>query len=290
MNPIICRLLTAFIVNKKKRKQFRAKHLKERNWDILSLYNYCYFNEFSKIYHTKIFEKYRGLYRDKEVVLFATGPTARYFTTINNAINVGINYAFLKEDISFDYIFVHDAIVMKTHKDSLMRTKAKKFLGFHVNMHNAEMFNTCSRDVCDVGADRFFISDPTYNYLGNDIPDVVNPDITKGLFLDRGGGTVFSALQFVLFTNPKRIYLVGCDCTEVGHFYNIGEKNINLLPNTMHLWKEFSYIKKSLYPDVEVVSINPVGLKSVFKDVYTHSYVNEHPYLNDENVEIIDAD
>lgn len=39
------------------------------------------------------FEKYRNAFRGKKVVIFAGGPTANYYSPIENAIHIGINFA-----------------------------------------------------------------------------------------------------------------------------------------------------------------------------------------------------
>lgn len=182
---------------------------------------------------------------------------------------------------------MHDNVVTKDYLELLSQYKSNIFCAYHTNTTNARRFNIKSKIIKKINGHRFLISDPSLYYLDSNIPDVVNPDIANGLFYDKGGGTVFSALQFILYTHPQKIYLVGCDCTPNGHFYDDYTKNINLLPNTKHLWQEFACIKNSLYPDIEVVSVNPVGLKGLFEDVYTQSYVDAHPELLRENVKII---
>ena len=77
---------------------------------------------------------------------------------------------------------------------------------------------------------------------------------------------VFAALQFALWTNPSKIYLVGCDCTLGGHFYEDGA----CLGVNMELYHGYECIKKfaqAYYPDTEIVSINPIGLKGLFNDI-----------------------
>ena len=39
-------------------------------------------------------------------------------------------------------------------------------------------------------------------------------------------------------------------------------------------------------PDIEIISINPVGLKGLFHDVYTEEYLIDHPEINREEIEI----
>ena len=53
-------------------------------------------------------------------------------------------------------------------------------------------------------------------------------------------------------------------------------------------WKKIKEYRDSKYPDIEIISVNPVGLKGLFTDVYTKSYVDEHPELLKENVKIMD--
>lgn len=78
--------------------------------------------------------------------------------------------------------------------------------------------------------------------------------------------TPFSALQFILYAHPKRLYLVGWDCSS-GYAYNkpnaINPANyqIDILKNNF-----LPFINLN-YPDIEIISINPIGLKGVFKDM-----------------------
>ena len=33
-------------------------------------------------------------------------------------------------------------------------------------------------------------------------------------------------------------------------------------------WKKLNFFANRYYPDTEIISINPVGLKGIFKDIY----------------------
>ena len=103
-------------------------------------------------------------------------------------------------------------------------------------------------------------------------------------------GCVFSALQFALYTNPKEIYLVGCDCSDQGHFHTerIEVENSSTLSYQYTSWQFFQEYVSRYFPHTEIISVNPVGLKGMFKDVYTQSFVNEHPELLNKDIEIID--
>lgn len=82
------------------------------------------------------------------------------------------------------------------------------------------------------------------------------------------GTVVFPALQFALWTYPKRIYLVGCDCSLNGYAYNSAETNILYPDKLIQAYQEFKIFANKYYPDVEIISINPVGLKEIFNDFY----------------------
>lgn len=101
------------------------------------------------------------------------------------------------------------------------------------------------------------------------------------------GGSVFSAMQFLAYTHPKRIYLVGCDCSISNHFYGGKSENFS---GQIERWKKVKAIFDRFYPDIEIVSINPVGLKGLFRDIYTKEYYNNNLDLfvdKKEDLEII---
>lgn len=97
----------------------------------------------------------------------------------------------------------------------------------------------------------------------------------------------FPALHFAFYTYPKRIYFVVLD-TSSGHFFDkSGSYEVNSMMDGYHLLENYAQL---YYSDVEVISVNPVGLKGLFTDVYAKSYVDEHPELLKENVKIIESE
>ena len=106
-----------------------------------------------------------------------------------------------------------------------------------------------------------------------------------------GGSVAFPAMQFALWTNPQRIYLVGCDCS-TGHFDNTPFNNLDGLEDLTHLINRWINLKKFVecyYPNTEIISVNPVGLKGLFRDVYTKNYLDDNPNIRsiDNNLNII---
>lgn len=238
-------------------------------WNIsFPLLKYYYYNSIAQGVHSLLFEKYRGCNKGKELVIVACGPSVDNYKPLKNVKHLAVNRAFLLRDVKFDYIFMHDSVMIENYRKELKDYNAEKFMAFATNIYNSDHFNASSADVDNIGARRFLISDPAIIETGGGQFDIIQPDITKGMILDRGGGTVFSALQFALFTEPKTIYLVGCDCTDSGYFKKAG-KGIkqNLLEKTEYLWHEAKHFINQYYPDTEIVSINPVKLKGLFRDI-----------------------
>ena len=86
---------------------------------------------------------------------------------------------------------------------------------------------------------------------------------------------------------PKQIFLVGCDCSPTGHYDGSGGVDDASANEFANSWKWVKTFVKRYYPSIEVISINPVGLKGVFRDVYTESYLNAHPELDRDACKIL---
>lgn len=91
------------------------------------------------------------------------------------------------------------------------------------------------------------------------------------------GSVSFPAIHFALFTYPKEIYLVGCDTSRTRHFYDDPKKvpADKSMFNTAKMKVGYARMKmfaKQFYPDTEIISLNPVGLKGLFRDIYTDDY------------------
>ena len=86
---------------------------------------------------------------------------------------------------------------------------------------------------------------------------------------------VHPALHFSMYTHPKRIFLVGCDNSNNGYI----DPSLKQIPmNTNILKHGFELLKKHrdyYYPDIDIISVNPIGLKGLFTDVYTQSYIDD---------------
>ena len=110
-------------------------------------------------------------------------------------------------------------------------------------------------------------------------------DLSTDLIAD-WAGTVFSAMQFIFYTNPKRIFLIGCDCSN-GHAFKTPEA-FDLYNTQKQGWLKVKEFRDNYYPNTEIISVNPVGLKGVFRDVYTKEYLHKHPEINSDGLEILE--
>lgn len=216
--------------------------------------------------HQKTFGEYRNKYYGKEIVIIATGPSLNKYKPITNVINIGVNKAIFYKEIKLDYYFSFDYTVVKSYLRELKNyQEIKKFYGilakhpFGYREENSSSAIIPESIIMEQNASKFFIYEKRPKH---DQPFNVDIDSTWLV----GDSCIFPAVQFALFTNPKKIYLVGCDCS-TGHF---DTKNKKIQPNKQLLktWMDFKAFKETYYPDTEVISINPVGLKGVFTDLY----------------------
>lgn len=227
-------------------------------------------------------QKYRNCNQDKDVVIVACGPTVNYYNPISNAKHLSINRAVVFDKIEFDYAFLTDNF--STNDTNIM---VDNYIG-----------NDCEKFYCLIPERRFkqikhltnCAQIPMYNYLNSQanillLEDVVSHKWARELSFEPLGdfeGTVFSALQFLLYTHPRKIYLVGCDETQ-GYFYDNDKQEVKVNDYSLNIWKSFKKFADYEYPDVEIVSLNPIGLKGLFNDMYTEAYINEYPELSGEN-------
>lgn len=233
-----------------------------------------YLLNMSKNINYNTFLQYKNINQGKEIVLIATGPTLNKYIPIKNAINVGVNQAIYYDKVKLDYYFLQDCKnSTKNIPEFIIKNndgKCKYFFGTY-DMEYMKDIVSESDSILIKNSERYIVDILcSYNNLIYDI---------TSLPLQCFGSVVFAAIQFIFWTNPKRIYLVGCDCSESGHF---NQKN-----NTLDLRRvKLGYLKVKefrdiYYPKTEIISINPIGLNGIFKDIY---------YKNGSYIDILKAD
>jgi len=196
--------------------------------------------------------KYKDIHKDGEAVVLATGPSLTKYKLIekNNAIIAGVNgiynYTQFVEKLNY-YFFGSHYEIDSNHKEKVnsLDEKIIKFAsvyrdgvptGFgNITPENAEKINAIP---FECGLVNFTNDIAGYKMLGHSI--------------------IFPTLQFLLYTGVKKINVVGCDI--IGFYDSNNEAHLK------EWWEKFKIWIASAYPEVEIIIINPVGLKGIFKD------------------------
>ena len=234
--------------------------------------------------HQRTFLPFKSLHTGEDVVIVATGPTVKNFIPIPGCKYISVNHAFLDERIEFDYAFAIDYYSVGKvlpQLNAYRKGKCVKFYGLHKECLDDEIVNKwglCEEnrlipesDAIAAGALRFrtdFV--PYFGYDWRPTYDISSEPLCTM------GSTAFIAMEFALWTNPRRIYIVGCDCSQSGHFYNEGLTQISsyeksksdVYSGMVESWRKIKKFAARYYPGTEIVSVNPVGLKGLFKDIY----------------------
>jgi hypothetical protein len=225
--------------------------------------------------HQKTFLPFKNIHEGQEIAIVASGITAKQYRSIDGAIHIAVNRSFMLEDVKFDYLFIQDyfgATPSYISEANMYDPKCLKFYG--LTMEHA------TRDINRVVPEQHAIAANALRYRTDWAP--ISGFQSKFAYdisaqpLGCYGSVVFPALQFALWTNPGRIYLVGCDCTNSGYFYS-GKKNFLPVDNIIAGYNEFKHFAGVYYPKTEIVSINPVGLKGLFRDIFPHDGTVETP-------------
>lgn len=235
----------------------------------MSAYNYA-----ASMCNNEAFHDLKNINLGKEVVLCGAGPTLQRYQPLENVLHVALNRALLNEKVHYDWFIADDWDGVYFFKDELLKYDCKKFLGFQPNGVTERIIPESFRSECN--AVKYY----TDSYImSNGYNSKFICDIDK-MAIGNMPNIALSAMQILLFTNPQKIYLVGCDASN-GHFVqpeildqetiNRHEKDLALAVSGDKVIKKWIELKKfadALYPNTEIVSINPVGLRGIFRDVY----------------------
>lgn len=279
MKSFFINFICAFIPSRRKRKEFRNKFkpVQESAPPLVQSQSTAELAKFMSRHlvalalHNETFSEFKGIFAGRDVVLVAAGPSVKDYVPIKNAIHVGVNRAMMLAGVKFNYLFAIDMLGINGFMDEFAAYDCMKFIGdqdlgpgrqipesYFLGLKNARKYKT------DVGL-----------CVDDDIPLEID---SRPLW--NSNSVAHQALQFILFTNPRRVYLVGCDCTGFagGHFVHGGkdrdnegtcDKDFWLQQNKyMHAgWQKIKDFARLYYPDTEIISINPVGLCGMFNDL-----------------------
>lgn len=218
--------------------------------------------------HVASFSEFKACHRGQTVAVIGTGPTLNYYSQLKGISHIGVNGSFLKENLKLDYLFFRHNL-----PEFWKALRSYSFVKFFA--YGDDVIPECA--VEENHARRFFYTPVTPRLHTN----------IEYYPLATLGSVIFYALQFAIYTRPKRILLVGCDCSDDGHFNDEGATDYGFMIDGYRYLKEFISLH---YPDVEIISVNPVGLKGMFRDVYMESYLDAHPELDRTQCEMLDPE
>lgn len=210
----------------------------------------------------KVFSKYKKCHENSEIAIIGTGPSLDRWTAPLGCVEMGVNSSFESKRVNLDYLFIQDySRKMFERLAGYHNSKCKFFFGVHylVPTIPEEMYNKYN-------AEKFYF----YDWPKEMFPFDFTVDISSKPFITYSS-VIFVAAQFALYTHPRRLYIVGCDCSK-GHFSehaNINNSDIYGDTFMIEGWRRFARFAEQVYPDVEIVCVNPVGLKGIFKNEIT---------------------
>ena len=219
---------------------------------------------FAAAKHPAVFGKYKNAFAGRDVVLMATGPSLGQFRPINGAIYIGVNAAVKYDKVKLDYLVVQDWRAVKDFPDELNACPATKFYGIlPKRFYQGDPNGVIPNHIIEKhNANQFVV-----NVVGLTGPEgalnfpfdiSANPPVCST-------SVIITAMQIALWGNPRRVYLVGCDCSS-GYFNN-PDAFVNggeIIPE----WEKIKNFARHYYPEVEIISVNPVGLKGMFTDLH----------------------
>lgn len=272
MKKLFWEFCAIFVFGRERRKEFRRKHIRsplqklEHSLD-RKVYLTVRRSLATMAMHQRTFPQFKNKAAGRDVVIVACGPTVAKFKPIPGAIYIGVNRAYKFSNISFDYLFWQDFEVVRGREtlDELRdyrRGQCVKFLGLVGDDDWDRNYVFPESYALEMDALRYRTILGTLDDFAYDLS--VQP-------LADCWSVVFPALQFAMWMNPKRLYLVGCDCSNGGYFYkdgNVSASGKNKLPvdRVLQGYAWFKQFAKRYYPETEIISINPVGLKGLFVD------------------------
>ena len=148
----------------------------------------------ASILHERAFSKFKNAHQGQEVVVVATGPTAKDYKRIDGAIHIGVNRAFQIENIDLHYLFLNDymgGVRAYIKEANLYKPEGcTKFYGTDMPEH----------DVCEANALRYQVNG-SYVVGKRDKKQLLQGEFNRFLDIEsffnfRSG--VFPTMQFAL--------------------------------------------------------------------------------------------
>nr|WP_325295671.1 hypothetical protein [uncultured Oscillibacter sp.] len=247
----------------------------------------CLANEIQDV-HKASFAEFRGCHKNQSVALVGAGPSLNAYKQLEGIPHIGVNSAFLKPGIHLDYYFAQDYQSFRgkdgkpeeSWYNSLKNYQFVKFFGTAEWTSDSRRVYQIPETLIEENHARRFTIQAKREFIHCDIEHYP----LMGL-----GSIIFSAFHFALHTRPKRILLIGCDCSSAGHYDGSIGMSGSAGSFLVNSWKWVKDFTNRFYPGTEIISVNPVGLKGLFRDVYTEAYLKAHPEIDRSACELLDS-
>ncbi|MCM1339130.1 MAG: glycosyltransferase [Muribaculaceae bacterium] len=228
--------------------------------------------------HSKTFPRFKNCNTGKVAVIMASGPTMAYYRPIEGAVHIGMNKSYQNEKVKLDYLFVQDYEAVRSFIDDMMTYPTELFIGSYLSSE-LDWIHKC------IIPERYRDRENVNRYFSAYSKNLCYPYLEYCGLMDFSS-VAFPATQFAFYTRPQKIYLVGCDCSNAGYFDKSSAGAVDLSP-LVRGWVQMKKYQETYFPDIEIISINPKGLRGVFREVYTHDYVDANPELFEEYEDIV---
>ena len=207
----------------------------------------------------EFFRKHAG----QTVLLFGTGPTLNVYNDEKipkSFIRIGVNEMIDCKKVDLDYYFIGDA---KNTKEGF-NSNQELYRAYMPRIEKFVRRRAIGSSAPPMPLD--ILNAKYYNIKALQLSEHVKSCDILSKHLPEGmtdcGSITFEALQFALWIGASRIVLIGQDSTyKKGNFLSpkntSGEAYVTRLLRT---WKKVKEFIDEFYPDVEVVSLNPVAL------------------------------
>jgi len=177
-------------------------------------------NEVSAV-NTKTFKNYAHCFLEKKIVILGKGATAMNYEPIPDAVHIGVNLVEPYKNISLDYLFSTDYTEETTKNFAAISSAVKKqiFLGWFLDRLPEHWRGF---------PESYFLAEKVSHFYLNSCAEFLDQPIYRDIChhgLADFGSAVFAALHFALYTQPEKIYLVGCDVGETNNFYTDSDED-----------------------------------------------------------------
>lgn len=219
--------------------------------------------------NNQAFGCFKNYFNDQSCVISGTGPSLLEYKPISGAIHIGCNRCLFLNTLIYDIYFFNDwDRTTEEYRKHIINYKPniKKFFGTFPKEYSFG----CSEEIANMG-------NATLYDMEGPGGGTYQKDIDIYCVGDGGQSTVFVQMQFALFSGFKTIYIVGCDIDNLNkknkpsekYFYNVDFiKDYKWYAPLKKNWNKMKTFIDTHYPEVEIISINPLGLKGLFKDEY----------------------